>query len=164
MNAKVELQGWIENHSKLMSAFTAMNQRSFESWLGAHGVWYDRRQKMKRGVTPNSRTCYLNAWRLRRRLLPRLSGLAYCEGLVFTDKMIMPVWHGWVLDRVSGEVLDPSVEQEGDFAYCGHAFDDDFAHRAWIELQANGFIGIVGNSWLLKSVNVMEYLSSKGAQ
>lgn len=162
--AEDHVKRWIEAHAKLTEQFsTSTRSRCFEEWLSKNGTWWNEREPVAKPKI-HSRECYLNAWTLRKRLRRQARDIAYCEGVVFIEGMIIPVWHGWLVDRATGRVIDPSVRQDVQFAYCGHAFDDDFAHRAWIELEAERWIGIVGNSWQLKSVKVMQYLLNKEAQ
>jgi hypothetical protein len=156
-NPRHAIQQWVAAHTRL--AATRPDYRSFEAWLATYGRWWNQRHVLlDRYVKEQSRECYLNAWQLRGRLRHD-SPLSYCEGIVFVEGMFMPVWHGWLSDA-HGNVVDPSVNQQRRFAYLGLEFDRTFAHRAWIELRSKELIGIVGNAWALKSVNVVQYLDT----
>lgn len=108
-------------------------------------------------VTPRSRECYFNAWKLYKRL--RNHKYRYCEGYVMAESFIIPVLHGWLIDSETNELLDPSVEQEGAIYYHGVVFRRDFTDWVWPMLRRRQAIGILGNVWQLRDLSTEELLN-----
>lgn len=160
MTPKEEIQQWVTAHLRLSTLPNA--PRSFDAWLAKHGTWFEQRAILPSTIVrEKSRECYYNAWKLRGEMRKGKRQLTYCEGLMKDSVMPIPVLHGWLVDEMTGAVLDPSVNQSVEqFAYLGLRFDPVFAHKAWLELRSKELIGIVGNAWCLESVSLMDYLNA----
>ena len=73
--------------------------------------------------------CYRNALTVTLRLPGRF---VYCEGLAERISVNVVAEHGWIFDRESGAVIDPTWGADGrDFAGVG--FSSDFIQRQAVE-------------------------------
>lgn len=142
-----DLLSWLRSHYQFMEL---QKLRTPESLVWKHGSEMPARAELKCGVTPKSQTCYLNAWKLFKQLRKKRTSeaLFYCEGFVALKSCPIPVMHGWV--EHDGLVKDSSVEQNRAATYYGVRWRWAFADDCWRKLDARGYIGILGNAWLLR--------------
>lgn len=68
----------------------------------------------------------------------------YCEGYAMTEKLGMPMAHGWLMD-VDGNVIDPTWKDG--YGYFGVVFDTMFMLKFVARTNA---LGIFGNLYRLK--------------
>jgi hypothetical protein len=128
-----------------MEQYGQAMQKTIDEVIYDQGKEFPVRKALpERIVTPHTKACYGNAYRLYR----RRKHLTYCEGYVALESCPIPVMHGWCVNA-EGEVLDPSVEQDRPAIYYGMAFKDEFVLASWAILNKRRYIGILGNLWLL---------------
>jgi len=99
-------------------------------FLLRHGVWYEPRPLPKSIRHGAPRQCFANAV-----MLGRIKGLRYVEGYAlaqFKGDALLPVQHGWNLDR-DGNLIDATWREPG-LAYLGVEFSVGRAENAlWFD-------------------------------
>jgi hypothetical protein len=105
-----------------------------------HGIWFqpgDRPKEIPRG-RPGQ--CFSNClgWTF---LLP--DRFIYCEGMAVG---VIPTHHGWLIDRETGQMFDPTWSKADQTAYVGVAFRFEALVR-WV-IRDRGRIGNVFHDWL----------------
>jgi len=114
--------------------------------LFAHGTVMPRIGRRPKGVRKGRLgQCYANAMRLSW----SDHGLIYSEGYAVSEHGIIPLLHGWCVDPVTLEVIDPTWDDG--LAYYGFAYQKTFAMKCACESECYGIIDTINltiGGWL----------------
>lgn len=134
-----ELQELLIQQAQMMRSFQNKSDRlysGFEDLVAAEGRPMQGEEFDPSEFPMAIRTkkeCFHNAYHL-----AEMYDLTYVEGYTW---YIIPILHAWCIDQ-NGRVIDPTLDDPEDYAYCGIPLNMDFVRST---MMSTGVYGVIDN-------------------
>lgn len=102
-------------------------------------------------VRRTPKECFHNAYQL-----AEYNDLIYVEGYTW---YLIPILHAWCIDE-KGRVIDPTLDESEDYAYCGIPMDMSFVRKTMLSTGVYGIIDNWKDGFPMLDLNPNKYLHS----
>lgn len=126
--------------TELLEQYSKLSSKSLESFVWSQGLfmgsgsYFNESQYPEAKRTPKQ--CFHNATLL----TYRNSNLVYAEGFFCSERLPIPLVHGWCLDTETGEVVDPTINNPEECEYYGLFLDKNTHRKVMFRTEAYGVL------------------------
>lgn len=155
--AETDIRKMVDQFATLGSKRSDLAYNNYYDVVKQHGKFYDSdaRIPLPKGVPKGkSKQCYRNSFDA-----VMASDYIYTEGLVFLEKIPIPIEHAWLTTK-DGKVIDPTLPADDKAHYFGVQFNTDFVLDRAVETSYAG--GILANDYMVKD-SIIEHGLPEGA-